>query len=53
MAYAGWYPDYDDPSAERYWDGLEWTVHTRPWVEQTMPSAAVSASLTAADQHYV
>ena len=28
---AGWYPDPDDGGAsERYWDGTDWTDHTRP-----------------------
>ncbi len=27
----GWYPDPDDPGASfRYWDGTDWTEHTRP-----------------------
>jgi len=24
---AGWYDDPDDPSAQRYWDGKDWTPH--------------------------
>jgi hypothetical protein len=50
MVYAGWYPDYEDPSAERYWDGLEWTTHTRPWVDQTMPSPEIADARTTADE---
>lgn len=30
---AGWYPDPDDPSSQRYFDGSQWT-------EQRMPAAA-------------
>ncbi len=26
---AGWYPDPSDPSSQRYWDGAQWTEHTR------------------------
>ena len=26
---AGWYPDPSDPTRERYWEGLQWTQHTR------------------------
>ena len=26
----GWYPDASWPSAVRWWDGNEWTKHTRP-----------------------
>jgi hypothetical protein len=34
---AGWYPDPEVPSGERYWDGVAWTEHRRaaaasaPW----------------------
>jgi len=27
---AGWHPDPYDPSIDRYWDGQQWTGHTRP-----------------------
>ncbi|MGG7452326.1 DUF2510 domain-containing protein [Plantibacter auratus] len=27
---AGWYPDYADPTQQRYWDGASWTTHTAP-----------------------
>ena len=27
---AGWYPDPDDASIQRYWDGSAWTEHTNP-----------------------
>jgi Protein of unknown function (DUF2510)/zinc-ribbon family len=26
----GWFPDPRDPSANRYWDGQQWTEHTTP-----------------------
>ncbi len=26
---AGWYPDPDDPTAERWWNGSQWTSHSR------------------------
>ncbi|EON32268.1 hypothetical protein GTC6_12945 [Gordonia terrae C-6] len=26
----GWYPDPQDPNADRYHDGGTWTAHTRP-----------------------
>jgi hypothetical protein len=26
---AGWYPDRNEPTVERWWDGQEWTDHTR------------------------
>ena len=40
----GWYPDPQDRSKERYWNGSAWTTHVRndipriplaPWVEQS------------------
>ena len=27
---AGWYPDPEDPSQQRYWDGYAWTEHRTP-----------------------
>ena len=27
---AGWHPDPDDPSQQRYWDGSSWTEHRAP-----------------------
>lgn len=26
----GWYPDHEDPSQLRWWDGSQWTEHLRP-----------------------
>jgi hypothetical protein len=26
----GWYPDYHDPSIQRWWDGTQWTAHSAP-----------------------
>jgi hypothetical protein len=26
---AGWYSDEDDPAVERWWNGTQWTTHTR------------------------
>jgi hypothetical protein len=26
----GWYPDSNDPSLQRWWDGSQWTAHTNP-----------------------
>lgn len=26
----GWYPNPEDPSEERWWDGSKWTLMTRP-----------------------
>jgi len=30
MSTAGWHPDYEDPTQERYWDGTRWTDKRRP-----------------------
>lgn len=27
---AGWYPDPEDQTQQRYWDGAAWTLHTAP-----------------------
>jgi hypothetical protein len=27
---AGWYPDPNDPSSQRYWDGSQWTENRTP-----------------------
>lgn len=27
---AGWYPDPQHPTSQRYWDGATWTAHTAP-----------------------
>ncbi len=27
--HAGWYPDGDDPAVDRWWNGTQWTTHTR------------------------
>ncbi|MDX6649592.1 MAG: hypothetical protein QOJ97_1543 [Solirubrobacteraceae bacterium] len=27
---AGWYPDANDPTHEKYWDGHQWSEHRRP-----------------------
>jgi hypothetical protein len=32
MAVAGWYPDPQDPTSLRWWDGVTWTGHTHPVV---------------------
>lgn len=32
----GWYPDPDDPTARRYWDGQSWSA---PLTEQAAPAA--------------
>lgn len=30
---ANWYPDAQDPTLVRWWDGQQWTEHTRPMVD--------------------
>lgn len=52
---AGWYEDPEDPSAQRYWDGQEWTPHrkrdlaSRTTQPQT-PQSATPAPPPAAQQ---
>jgi hypothetical protein len=36
---AGWHPDPYDPAIDRYWDGTQWTGHTRP--KDTDPATQV------------
>jgi Protein of unknown function (DUF2510) len=38
---AGWYDDPNDPSAQRYWDGQDWTPHRQR--KPASPSARASA----------
>ncbi len=37
MATPGWYPDPQDPSCYRWWDGNTWTADTIPAVAETQP----------------
>jgi len=32
IAAPGWYPDENWPGTERFWDGAQWTAHSRPGV---------------------
>jgi len=36
---AGWYPDPQDGTKQRYWDGTAWTEHTAPGAQQAQPAA--------------
>ena len=36
---AGWYPDPQDASQLRYWDGQSWTDHTAPSAPPASPAA--------------
>ena len=40
---AGWYPDYDDPSRLRYFDGQSWTEHVAPPVPPAEPHPTAGA----------
>ncbi|MFT6943108.1 MAG: hypothetical protein ACJA2F_001307 [Nitriliruptoraceae bacterium] len=39
---AGWYPDPNDATQQRYWDGTAWTEHTAAGVAQAAAPAAPS-----------
>jgi Protein of unknown function (DUF2510) len=45
----GWYDDPHDPSAQRYWDGQNWTPHSQP---KSFPPAAAVAPETYAPPSY-
>lgn len=36
---AGWYPDPEDATQQRYWDGQQWTEHRAPLAGQPQPQA--------------
>lgn len=40
-AAAGWYPDPENPTQQRYWDGTVWTQHFAP-VTVTVPTTATA-----------
>jgi uncharacterized RDD family membrane protein YckC len=39
----GWYPDFADPTLERWWDGSAWSPVTRP-AEADVPASVASAA---------
>ena len=43
---AGWYPDPQDASRQRYWDGTSWTEHTAEGSPQAAGSAARQPAAT-------
>ena len=49
---AGWHPDPEDPSQQRYWDGTAWTEHRMPAVQSggygSAPAAENSSKATIA-----
>ena len=38
MAEAGWYPDADDSSLARWWDGERWSDERKPLAEMLRPA---------------
>ena len=40
----GWYPDWDSPDQQRYWNGTQWTDHTMPQPKETLTSSPGSSS---------
>jgi hypothetical protein len=45
---AGWYPDPESPSQQRYWDGTRWTEHRAPLVSAPAPAPAAPVPPAAA-----
>jgi hypothetical protein len=45
---AGWYPDAQDGTLERYWDGSAWTEHTQPVARAGVPESWAVASTAVA-----
>src|SRR4051812_41837101 len=43
---AGWYTDPNNPQAQRYWDGAQWTSQSAP-AAVPVPAAAVQPALVA------
>ena len=41
---AGWYPDPDGFECERYWDGNNWTLQTRPKVKREIQNSKTANS---------
>lgn len=41
---AGWYPDPQDDTKQRYWDGSSWTEHTAPAAQRSGATPASSAT---------
>ena len=41
---AGWYPDQQDPSLLRFWDGERWTLHTQPVPPTGAPEVVAEAT---------
>lgn len=39
---AGWHPDPYDPNIERFWDGSQWTAHTRPTGNRNLTQASAA-----------
>ena len=44
---AGWYPDPDDPSSLRYWDGLSWSQHRAALTTASNAPAVCSCGVVA------
>ncbi len=50
-AKTGWYPANDGPF-ERFWDGAQWTEHTRPFTTTRTDTAASASSLSSVREAY-
>jgi hypothetical protein len=40
----GWYPDWDDPDQQRYWNGTQWTDHAMPHPKETADASSAGSA---------
>lgn len=46
---ADWYPDPEDPTGLRYWDGFRWTEHRTPAIPPPAPAGPPAAQVPASE----
>lgn len=45
-----WYPDPENPTQQRFWDGAAWTQHIRPAVGPVVPAPTAQLGSSATSQ---